>query len=326
MKTSGILLFPLALLLSGCGGNDFQSALHPASEEAKSISWLWWMMVVVYGLVFLVTLGLAGMAILKRKSIDKAPTEAPGGPVKFVVVAGIVVPSIILLGILVYSLRASSAMRAPETEFTIEVTGHRWWWDVRYPDHGIVSANEIRIPVGVPVRLDLSSADVIHSFWVPNLHGKMDMMPDHVSRFWLQAERTGLFRGACAEFCGDQHARMGLDVYVMPRDEFDAWAAARGAPPAEAAAQARGHDVFFAAGCAACHAIGGTEAVANVGPDLTHLAERRHLAAAFLPNNPENLARWILEPQVLKPGNLMPPSHLAPDELQALVDYLLTPR
>jgi cytochrome c oxidase subunit II len=316
---------PLLLLFSGCGGNDFQSALHPASEEARAISWLWWLMVVVYGAVFVVTLGLAAMAVLRRKSIDETPREAPGGPVRFVVISGIVVPSLILLAMLVYSLRTSSAMRALETEFVIEITGMRWWWDVRYPDHGIVTANEIRIPVGVPVRLDLTSGDVIHSFWVPNLHGKMDMMPDHVTRFWLQADRVGVFRGACAEFCGDQHALMGLDVIVMPRDEFDAWAAARGAPPVEAGMD-RGHQVFIDGGCAACHAIGGTEAVANVGPDLTHLAERLHLAAAFLPNTPENLARWIVEPQVLKPGNLMPPSHLDPDDLKALVEYLLTPR
>lgn len=320
------LLLLLALVSTGCGGNDFQSALHPASAEARAISWLWWVMVIVYGAVFVITLALAAVAVLKKKPENGEVAEAPGGPQKFVVIAGIVVPSIILLGMLIYSLKASSSMRMPETEFVIRITAHQYWWDVRYPDQNIVSANEIRIPVGVPVRLELTSADVIHSFWVPNLHGKIDMFPDHWTRFWLQAERVGVFRGACAELCGDQHAQMGLDVIVMPLDEFEEWAAARGTPAGEERQPGRGHDLFFSAGCAACHAIGGTEAVSDLGPDLTNLPERLNLAAAFLPNNPENLTRWIADPQGLKPGNRMPPTHLEPADLQTLVEYLLTPR
>lgn len=319
------LVLLLALVTTGCGGNDFQSALHPASSEARAISWLWWVMVIVYGAVFVFTLALAAVAVLKKKPEDGEVAEAPGGSQKFVVVAGIVVPSIILLGMLVYSLKASSAMRIPETDFVIRITSHQFWWDVRYPGPGIVTANEIRIPAGVPVRLELTSADVIHSFWVPNLHGKIDMFPDHWTRFWLQAERTGIFRGACAELCGDQHALMGLDVIVMEPEAFDAWVTGKRAPSPELKAS-RGHELFFSAGCAACHAIDGTEAVADLGPDLTHLAERLNLAAAFLPNNPENLARWIAHPQDLKPGNRMPPTDLEPADLQALVEYLLTPR
>ncbi len=319
-----LLLF-LASVLAGCGGNDFQSVLHPASSEARAISWLWWVMVIVYGAVFVITLALAGVAVLRKKPADGESCEAPGGSHKFVVIAGIVVPSVILLGMLVYSLKASSAMRVPESDFVIKITAHQFWWDVRYPNQGIVSANQIRIPVGVPVRLELTSADVIHSFWVPNLHGKIDMFPDHWTRFWLQAERTGVFRGACAELCGDQHALMGLDVIVMQPEEFEAWVAERQGGAA-AREPARGHELFFSAGCAACHAIKGTEAVSDLGPDLTHLAERLNLAAAFLPNNPANLARWIADPQDLKPGNRMPPTDLEPAAMQALIEYLLTPR
>ncbi len=317
-------VFWLVLASAGCGGNDFQSALHPASSEARTIADLWWVMVIVYGAVFVGTMWFAAAALMKKKGPKGNPNQAPGGPVRFVVIAGMVVPSLILLLMLVYSLRTSAALRAPEAELTIEVTAHQWWWGVRYPDQGIVTANEIRVPVGVPVRLDLTSADVIHSFWVPNLHGKIDMFPDHVSRFWLQAEREGVFRGACAELCGDQHALMGLDVVVMAPEEFDEWVAARRETPAEG--EGRGREVFFEVGCAACHAIGGSEAVADLGPDLTYLAERRNLAAAHLPTTPETLARWISDPQEIKPGNLMPPTDMSPDDLRALVDYLLTPR
>ncbi len=326
-RLQSLLLALIAMVFAGCRGNDFQSALHPASEEARAIAWLWWLMVVVYGGVFVITLGLAATALLRKRSDDGgALPQPPGGPVRFVVIAGIIVPTLILLTMLILSLRTSSAMRAPETAFTIEVTGHQWWWEVRYPDEGIATANELRIPVGVPVRLDLRSEDVIHSFWVPNLHGKMDMVPDHRNRFWLRADKIGSYRGICAEFCGDQHALMGLDVVVMAGDDFEEWIAARRVPPAPPTETnaIRGREVFFEAGCAACHAIGGTEAVANVGPDLTHLAVRRTLGASTIPNSPENLHRWITEPQALKPGNLMPRTHLAPDAVQALVDYLLT--
>ncbi len=314
-------------LLAGCQGNDFQSALHPASEEARAIAWLWWLMLAVYGGVFLITLALTGMAISrKQKPTESGRPQAPGGPMRFVLIAGIIVPSIILIVMLIVSLRTSSALRAPETAFTIEVTGHRWWWDIRYPDEGFATANEIRIPVGVAVRLDLGSADVIHSFWVPNLQGKMDMFPEHVNRFWLRADRVGSFRGVCAEFCGDQHALMGLDVVVMEPADYQEWVASQREPPPPptSATGLRGREVFFEVGCAACHAVAGTDAVAVVGPDLTHLAVRRTLGAATIQNNREMLERWILEPQVLKPGNLMPRTLIERDDLEALLDYLQT--
>ena len=323
MKRFHIMPMGLAsLALVSCQGNDFQSALHPASGPAREIAWLWWLMVAVYGAVFAGTLGLAAWAIFKRGKQDGQP---PGGSMRFVVIAGIVVPSVILIAMLVQSLRTNSSVSAPETAFTIELTGYRWWWDVRYADQEIDSANEIRIPVGVPVAIELLSADVIHSFWVPNLHGKMDMMPDHMNRFWLRADRPGIFRGVCAEFCGQQHALMGIDVIAMPREEFDAWVASRQVPP-DIPDVSRGRDIFFNSGCAACHTIGGTAAIANLGPDLTWLAERRTLAASTLPNTPENLGLWIANPQWVKPGNLMPPTDLAPAELGALVEFLQTLR
>jgi cytochrome c oxidase subunit II len=311
------------LLLASCGGNDFQSALHPASEEARAISWLWWLMLAVYGGVFVITMGLTAMALIsKGRNGETERPVAPGGAVRFVVIAGIVVPSIILLVMLVLALRTSSAMRAPETVMMIEVTGHKWWWDVRYPNEEVVTANEIRIPVGMAVGLSLGSGDVIHSFWVPNLHGKMDMFPDHKNRFWLRADKVGSYRGICAEFCGDQHAWMGLDVVVMPQDEFWEWLAVRRQSRAPDPGLARGRQVFASVGCAACHAIRDTDAIGNLGPDLTHLASRRTLGASTILNNREMLRKWILAPQSLKPGNLMPASHMEPEELELLLDYL----
>lgn len=312
----------LAVVSTACGGNEFQSSLHPASGEARTMAELWWIMAAVYGAVFIGTLSLAAVALLKKPQEGEEP-RPPGGPVRFVVVAGLVVPALVLLGMLVLSLRASTSLRSPETSMTVEVIAHQWWWEVRYPDEGIVTANEIRIPVGVPVRLDLTSADVIHSFWVPNLQGKIDMFPDHVSRLWLHSEREGVFRGACAELCGDQHALMGLEVVVMAPDEFETWVDERASVSEKPVS--RGRDLFFSAGCAACHAIEGTGARATIGPDLTHLAERRNLAAAHLPVTPATLTRWISEPQTVKPGNLMPPTDLEPDELKALVEFLLPP-
>jgi cytochrome c oxidase subunit II len=312
----------LSLMAVACGGNTFQSALHPASGEARGIAWIWWLMCGVYGAVFLATLALGAAAVLGKGRRGSAP---PGGSVGFVVVAGMIIPAIILVAMLILSLRVSSRLRVPETEFAIEITGFRWWWDVRYPAQGIVSANEIRIPVGSPVLLELKSADVIHSFWVPNLHGKMDMMPDHMNRFWLRADRPGIFRGVCAEFCGDQHALMAIDVIVMPRKEFDVWVERRSMAPGPPAGS-RGSDLFFSTGCAACHSIQGTAAVANLGPDLTNLAERKTLASSTLPNTPANLERWITHPQLLKPGNLMPPTEIEASDLEALIEFLQTLR
>jgi cytochrome c oxidase subunit 2 len=315
-------LIPFAFVLSACGGDPNQSAIHPASEEARGIATLWWVMAAVYGLVFVITLVLGWMAVSRRRKSEARP---PGGATRFIVIAGVVVPSILMLTMLVLSLRLSTRMRPPETAFTVEVTGYRWWWAVRYPGQGIVDANEIHIPVGVPVRLDLRSADVIHSFWVPSLHGKMDMFPDHLNRFWIQADRPGLYKGVCAEFCGDQHALMAINVIAMPPEEFATWTERRGVPP-PVPENREGLDLFFSAGCAACHAIAGTGAIANLGPDLTHLAARRNLAASTIPNNAANLASWIATPHLLKPGSLMPPTDLSPENLTTLVDYLQTLR
>lgn len=321
----------LTALLAGCQGQwgtDVQSALHPAGRAAESIESLWWFLCILLTAVFAITLLLLGLALLTRP--NPARPGPPLGPTRFVVLSGIALPALILVVLLFASVTTTVALRPPEPGLTIRVVGHRWWWEVHYPDLGIDTANELHIPVGVPVRIELEARDVIHSFWAPNLAGKMDLVPGGVNVFWLQADRPGTFRGQCAEYCGIQHALMGFYVVALPPDEFDAWARRMLSPPtlAEAAPDPplaeRGRELFFspAAGCYACHAIKATPAVGDVGPDLTHMGSRLSIGAATLPNTSENLAKWILNPQAFKPGNLMPATPLAADDLDALVAYL----
>jgi cytochrome c oxidase subunit 2 len=307
-----------AIALTGCAAVRDQSAIHPAAAPAGHIAVLWWATLGVLALVTAVVFALIFMALRPRAS-----AEPPGGAPRFMVLGGLVIPALILVPLLVASLATSRAIERPEADLTVRVIGHMWWWEVRYPASGIVTANELVIPAGRPVRLELSSADVIHSFWVPNLHGKMDMLPDHPNQFWIEAGRPGRYRGQCAEFCGVQHARMAFHVDALAPQAFDAWLAARRqAPKAPTdATRLRGREVFKNSGCAACHAIRGVSTGA-AGPDLTHMGVRPSLGAGTRPNTPAELESWIRNPQASKPGNRMPPSSLSPADLQAVAAYL----
>jgi cytochrome c oxidase subunit 2 len=211
---------------------------------------------------------------------------------------------------------------------TIEITGRQWWWSVAYADtspHGrFTTANEVHVPVGEPVLFLLTAQDVIHSFWVPNLAGKKDMIPGYTESFWFQADTAGVYRGQCAEFCGTQHAKMALWIIAEPRERYNAWVAQQREPaksPTDSIAS-RGRDVFMVTMCAMCHAIEGTEAGSHVGPDLTHVGSRRTIAAGTLPNTREALSAWIMDAQAFKPGARMPANALHLDDLNALVTYL----
>lgn len=311
--------------LGGCHRDHHQSMLHPAGPAAGEIAWLWWFLLAVCTAVFVAVLVLLALAIRRRPGV--APGERPAAPPlsnRFIVVTGILIPAVILTVILLVSVRTQVALSMPDSALTIRVVGHMWWWEVHYPDQGIEIANELYIPVGEPVRVELVSADVIHSFWVPNLQGKMDLLPDKTNVTWLLSERPGTFRGQCAEYCGIQHALMAFVVVALPRDEFDAWIAERQSPPEveETDSIRRGREVFFGSACHNCHAIAGSEAVGLRGPDLTHLGNRRTLGAGIIPNNRGNLMGWISNPQAIKPGNLMPRTHIPAEDLHALVDYL----
>lgn len=325
MRVSTLAGFTLMLVLGTAAAGHPQSVLHPASPEARELALLWWVMFWVCTVVFVAVIWFSLRAIFCGPK-----SQPPGGAKRFVYGGGIVLPTIVLIGFLIYSLRVSVMLAQPREGETIHVIGHQFWWEVRYPDHGIVTANEIHLPAGELVRVVLDAADVIHSFWVPNLHGKLDMIPGITNELWIQADRPGVWRGQCAEFCGVQHALMAFEVVALERDAFDAWIAARQEVPLEpdpeneiGANLARGRQVFIEHGCGSCHRVRGLEdAPANIGPDLTHIGSRRTLGAATIPNNRGGLAGWIANPQAIKPGNRMPPTYLEPPDLHALVDYL----
>lgn len=326
----------LAFLLStfpllGCTGEPAQSMVHPAGPAAAEIAHLWWLMLGVFTGVFVLVIVLMLYAIWLRPAGSAAAVRAkapPWGRTGFIVAGGVVLPLLVLTPLLVVSLVSSARLRMPENSLTIRVVGHMWWWEVRYPDSGLVTANEIYIPAGKPVRLELASADVIHSFWVPRLHGKRDMIPGVENVFWIQADEPGVFRGQCGEYCGTQHANMAFEVIALPPEQFDAWVATQSAPrherqtaPPTPIAE-RGREIFLTAGCKQCHAIQGTGAAGNAGPDLTNLGSRRMIGGALLPNTRGNLAGWIADPQAIKPGVKMPRTYLAAEDLQSLVAYL----
>jgi cytochrome c oxidase subunit 2 len=314
-----------ALALAGCGGP--QSALAPAGRGAERIADLFWWMSAGAGLIWLAVVGLAIYTI----HLEHEPHSLKGAKL-LILGGGVILPTVVLAGLLAYSLPLLPALLAPAPEgsLKIAVSGEQWWWRVRYlppGDNGgaIELANEIRLPVGERVEFQLESADVIHSFWIPSLGGKIDMIPGRRTRLILEPTRTGVFRGACAEYCGTSHALMNFDVVVLEKEEFARWLEhqRRPAQAPTAPLAARGHDLFLANGCGACHTIGGTAAVGRVGPDLTHVGSRLSLGAGILPNEPNDFLGWITHTDAVKPEVLMPSfGMLPPEELRALAAYL----
>ncbi len=313
----------LAVLFVGLAGCDAApSTFAPKGAAAAQISRLWWIMFGVGTAVYLVVMGLLLLGLI-RPGI-RLPFSLNGR--RLVVVGGLIIPLIILIVIYGFTLGTLSALGAEKNQgtLTVEVIGHQWWWEVRYPDQQITTANEIHVPVGQPVTLKLTSDDVIHSFWVPELHGKSDMIPGRVNNFWLQADEPGEFWGLCAEFCGTQHAKMLFVVVAEPQEQFDQWLAQQQQPAAAPATELaqQGLDVFIEADCGRCHAIQGTDATGDFGPDLTHFASRLTLGAGAVRNSEGALAGWVVDPHGVKPGNLMPSADISGPELQALLAYL----
>ena len=282
--------------------------------------------------VFLVVMATLIYALAHRRARHEGTQilAQDRAAVRWVLIGGAAIPLVILVGVFVYTMRTLHAVgpASGEPDLVVEVTGRQWWWEVHYsptnPAERFATANEIRIPVGRRVAIRLRSEDVIHSFWVPRLQGKMDLIPGLERETWIQADEPGTFRGQCAEYCGLQHTRMALYVVAMDEEAFERWRAEQLAPavePADDLARA-GEQVFLDRGCVLCHAVRGTPAAARTGPDLTHVASRLSLAAGTIPNTRGHLAGWIANPQALKPGNHMPAVALEPRELHAIVHYL----
>ncbi|HET7220800.1 MAG TPA: c-type cytochrome, partial [Vicinamibacterales bacterium] len=250
------------------------------------------------------------------------------------VVAATGVTILTLFGLLFASVITGRALASlPQQDaIAIEITGFQWWWEAVYldrnPSQRVTTANEVHVPTGRTVLLLLDSADVIHSLWIPNLHGKMDLVPGRQNTLWLRIDEPGIYRGQCAEYCGVQHAHMALTVIAESTAQFDAWLnGQRQTPPPPSSAEAQhGQALFRSTTCVMCHSVRGTIAGARLGPDLTHVATRGHLAAATLPNSRDNLLRWIADPQHVKPGNHMPSSDLSRRDLEAIASYLETLR
>ena len=283
--------------------------------------------------VFVVFAVVLAVGLFRPRPGD-APEAGPQPARRFgpwMVGGGVALPLVVITVVFGATVRAMQTVptATPSGALVIDVVGYQWWWEVRYPEEGITTANEMHIPVGRPVALRLTSADVIHSFWVPALGGKLDLLPDRTNMLVLEADEPGAHLNRCAEFCGLQHTLMGMDVVAEPPEAFAAWVARRQEPAAEpATAEAeRGRDVFFGAGgCASCHAVEGTGAEGDKGPDLTHVASRASLGAAAVPNTPDQRARWVSDPHTIKRGVAMPAADLSKEELDAVLAYLDTLR
>lgn len=315
-----------------------QSALEPAGIQAARIHDLWLLTLGICSVVFAAVLAALLLALWRsQRSTAATPADVtslvnPEPRLKRSVLVAVGVSTALLFGLVLADVQTDRLLgRMPLADAVhIEVTAHQWWWEARYDDAEagkiFTTANELHIPVGRPVIMTLKSSDVIHTFWLPSLHGKKDMIPGRTSQIRFRADQAGTYRGQCAEFCGLEHAMMAFLVTAEDNDRYEAWADAqrREASNVLDAKQSRGRQVFMERSCVMCHTVQGTGANAVFGPDLTHVASRQTLASGVLPNNPQQLAAWITQPQKLKPGTNMPATSLSQEELDSLIAFIET--
>jgi cytochrome c oxidase subunit 2 len=304
----------------------------PVSTPAKSIADLSAFVLVINGLIFVVVFALILYSVVKfrARAMDagREPAQVYGSTQ--IELAWTIIPILIVVVLFLATARVIHATQdAPEPTGAVEVTviGHQYWWEFRYPKLGIVTANELHIPVSdpghpIPTFLQLLSADTDHSFWVPELAGKTDLIPNHPNRMWMDPQHTGVFLGQCAQYCGIQHAKMLLRVSVDQADDFSTWVRAQQKPAAQDASAIAGRRVFERNACMNCHAVRGTPADGRFGPDLTHLMSRTTIAAGAAENTHDNLRLWVQDPSVIKPGSLMPAMKLSDPDLDAVVRYM----
>jgi cytochrome c oxidase subunit 2 len=312
------------------------SIFAPVSTPAFAIRDLSYFVLGICAVIFIVVAGLLAYSLIRFRrrpaDADREPPQVYGS--NQIELAWTVVPVLIVVILFLATARyifGIEGLQATPNALQITVVGHQWWWEIRYPDLGTITANELHVPVSdpanpTPIFLTLESADVIHSFWVPQLAGKMDVIPNKINRVWIDPHTPGLYVGQCAEYCGLQHAGMLLRVIVHPKDEFAQWVAMQQAPAIDDPAVRGGRELFQSVACINCHTVRGTSANGIFGPDLTHLMSRATLAAGVAPITPDNLRAWINNPDALKPGARMPAMKLSPDELDHIAAYLLTLR
>jgi cytochrome c oxidase subunit II len=331
---TGIVFASGLCTASAFGDNSVPNIFKPQSTPADSIYHLSMFVLAITGLIFLVVFTLLTYVIVKfrYRTTDAACEPAQVYGSTQIELAWTVIPVLIVVVLFLATARVIHAIQdAPKPAAAVEVTaiGHQFWWEFRYPGLGIVTANELHIPVSDPAHptptfLKLLSADTDHSFWVPQLAGKTDLIPNHPNEMWVDPHETGLFLGQCAQYCGTQHAKMLLQVSVDSPEDFDKWARSQKQAAVEDEKVAAGRHVFEANACVSCHGVGGTNGTGRFGPDLTHLMSRSTIAAGAAENTPEKLRLWIQKPDAVKPGSLMPAMQLSDADLDALVRYLET--
>ena len=305
------------------------TSFDPQSPGVQDIFSLWHVALLILALIFGVVVSIILYALIRYRwregESQEDPVQIAGNRRLELVWTAIPILIVILLFVLtVRTMGLSDPAPAPNPDLI--VTGRQWWWEARYPQSGVVTANEFHIPVGKPFCVQLESADVLHEFWVAELARKISAVPGHPNHFWLQADRPGTYLGVCSEFCGTQHAWMRFLVVADDPATFESWQRAqlRPAAPPPAGEAAQGLALFQSMSCASCHAIAGTPATAHVAPDLTHFASRRQLGAGVAENTPENLRRWLTDPQLVKPGVRMPDFKFSSDQVSQLVAYFET--
>jgi cytochrome c oxidase subunit II len=335
------IIFLIGIFLAArlCGAqsstpNPIPNIFEPHSTPADSIDELSRFVLIITAVIFLVVFSLLAFAVVKfgkrASDNDREPPQVYGS--NQIELAWTVIPVLIVVILFLASARVIHGiqdMPKPSTAVDVTAIGHQFWWEFRYPGLGVVTANELHIPVSeatrpTPTFLKLLSADTDHSFWVPQLAGKTDLIPNRVNNMWLDPHRTGIFLGQCAQYCGTQHAKMLLLVSVDSREDFEAWVRAQRQPANHDEKENAGRRVFETTACINCHAIGGTAANGRFGPDLTHLMSRRTIASGAAENTTEYLRLWIENPDAIKPGSLMPAMQLTDNDLDAVVRYLET--
>ena len=321
-------------LAAASPADGMTNIFKPLSTPAEAIYELSLLVLVICAAIFLIVGGLLTYTIIRFRrrpdDDDREPPQVYGS--NQIELAWTVIPILIVFVLILVTARTIADIQhavRPADALDVTIIGHQWWWEIHYPEFGIVTANELHVPVSEPARrrptfLTLESADVVHSFWVPQLAGKTDVIPNRENRMWIEPKQPGVYLGNCAEYCGTQHARMLIRVIAHPPGDFAQWVAAQQQPPVNDPQAHGGRALFFSTSCINCHAIQGTQAHGTFGPDLTHLMSRATLASGAVPNTPENLRAWVRDPQTLKEGCLMPNMQLTDTELDHIVTYLLT--